>query len=79
LPIGSITALPLGSWYQQVSGMLSDCANISLQLVLNAADVLPQMLTAHQPDIVHSPASPNTKANSFYYLRFGNITSQNAT
>jgi len=59
--------------------MLSDCANISLEFVLNADDALPHMSTAHQPDIVHSPASPNTKANSFNYLSFGKINSLNAT
>ena len=75
LSVGSLTA----SCYQQGSGILPDCANISVQLVLNAADVLPYMLTAHRPAIVHSPASPNTKANSFNYLRFGKINNLNAT
>jgi hypothetical protein len=46
--------------------------------VLNAADVLPQMLTAHQPAILHSPASPNTKANNVNYLRFGKNNNLNA-
>jgi hypothetical protein len=50
--------------------MLLDCANISVVLVLNAVDVLPQMLTSHQPAIVPSPPSPNTKGNSLFYLRF---------
>jgi hypothetical protein len=59
--------------------MLPDCTNISIELVLNAADVLPLMLTAHRPVIVHSAASPNTKANSFNYLSFGKINSLNAT
>jgi hypothetical protein len=69
----------LGLANKKGSGMLSDCANISVVLVLNAADVLPQMLRAHQPAIIHSPASPNTKTNGFYYLRFGEINSLNAT
>jgi hypothetical protein len=58
--------------------MMPDCANISVVLVLNAAEVLPKMLPAHQPAIFHSPASHNTKANSVNYLRFGKINSQNA-
>jgi hypothetical protein len=77
--MGSLTVLPLGSCYQQVSGMLPDCANISPELVPNAADVLPHMPTAHQPGTVHSPPSPNIKANSFRYLSFKIINSLNAT
>jgi hypothetical protein len=50
--------------------MLPDCANISVELVLNAADALPHMLRTHQPAIIHTPASPNTKTNSFKYLSF---------
>jgi hypothetical protein len=59
--------------------MLLDCANISVVLVLNAANAMPQMLRAHQPAIIHSPASLNIKANGFYYRRFGEINSLNAT
>jgi hypothetical protein len=59
--------------------MLPDCVNISVQLVLNAADVLPHMLTAHRPAIAHSPASPYTKTNSFNYLSFAIINRMNAT
>jgi hypothetical protein len=59
--------------------MLPDCVNISVQLVLNAADVLPHMLTGHWPAIVHSPASPNTKVNRLNYPSFGKIGSMNAT
>jgi hypothetical protein len=60
--------------------MLPDCTNISVQLVLTAADVLPHMLTAHRPAaIVNSPDALNTNANSFNYLSFGTINSLNAT
>jgi len=62
----------------KVPGMLPDFTNISVELVLYAA-VLPHMLAAHRPAIVHSSASPNAKANSFNYLSFGIINRLNAT
>jgi hypothetical protein len=56
--------------------MLPHCTNIPLELVLNAAAVLPHMLRAHWPAIVLSHASPGTKANNFNYLNFGKIKTE---
>jgi hypothetical protein len=56
--------------------MMPYCANIPLELVLNAADVLSHMLRAHWPGIIYCPASSNTKANSFNYLIIGKIKSE---
>jgi hypothetical protein len=46
--------------------MLEVCTNISVELALTAADVLPHMLTAHQPAIVHAVSTHKITVFMFF-------------